>query len=283
VWLKITNVKLIKVLRHPDKFMGLTKAELNLYMRDRRQLIERVQREFPEMEIDDTGKSRKSPQTKVRFFDRLSTALSDKRITIPYGYTLENMQFSYSNEDDDPEEAAIVEAKNATPSAKAAFLEAAKSVLGSVDNIRIKSVAFDELDEEDATYKILVTASDSDHSQMLSKICGTSEDEIKEMLTKAAARPATKQVPKSVVDDFVAYVMEEQYKLFMESFQSNPESFDNEEPQKMARTEAIDFINRSLGEGNDDVLDRLKDFAKSSGYSPDDVLEAIMAKYKRRI
>jgi hypothetical protein len=276
-------VKLIKVLKHPDRCIGLTKAELSLYMRDRKQLIERVKREFPEMEIDDTGKSRRNPQTKVRFFDRLSTALSDKRVAIPYSYVLENLQFSFSEEDDDPEEAAIVEARNATSSAKNAFLEAVKSVLGSTDNIKIKSVAFDELDEEDATYKILVSASDSDHSQMLSKICGIGEEEIKEALAKAATKPATKQVPRSVVDDFVAYVAEEQYKLFMESFQSDPESFENQEPQKMSRTEAIDFINRSLAEGNDDVLDRLKDFAKSSGYSPDDVLEAIMAKYKRCI
>jgi len=280
VALKSTIVKLIKILDNPTKYVGLTKTEISAYMKDRKQLIERVQKEFPSLEIDDSGKSKKNPQTKVRFLDKLTSALNDKRITVPYSYVLESMQFQY-DEDDDPDLAAAAEARNATSDAKRAFIEEVEDALDSSNGVKVKSVMFEELDDDDATYKIVVQATESDHKRLLSKICGLSEAEISDVLKESASKQQTIQVPKSVVDDFVSYVIEEQHKLFAESFQADPDSFDNEEPQKMTSTEAAGFITRSLGELNEDVIDMLKSFAKSCNYSPDDVLEAVRVKHRK--
>jgi hypothetical protein len=271
-------VKLVKILQNPSRYVRLSRAELSLYARDRRSLLERARREFPEMAIGDDGRSTISRGTRVRFLDDLDKAL-EKRFALPYRYVLEEMQFQFAEEDDDPEAAALAEARQVSKEAKARFLAEAEQVLGqrACQAIKVERAALDELDGDDATFLLTVSATQSEHKALLKAISGLTDPEIREALSVAPgkAHKAAQRAPASAVDDFVAYVIEEQHKLFLDSFQADPASFDDAEPQRMSRSEALDFAVRSLDEMNDDVLSMLKVFCETAHCDQDGLLEAL--------
>jgi hypothetical protein len=238
--------------------MSLTEDEFKVYKHNKVMLIDRVKKEFPSIDL-----ARSKVQLKA-FSGRLNEALSEHPTSVPYRFCIE-AAFEESDADD------------YAGDAKKQFLTEVEHIAGP--GMAVKSIIFEEIEDDDAAYNIVAQAPRSIHAKVLREMYGMDEDEIRKIVKQAEANGKTSG---SIVEDFAVFVRDRQYQAFTESFEKAPESFDNQEPQRMSFRESIEFIEKSIEERSDDVLCMLAEFAQSSDMSQDAILKAIKGRRNKR-
>ena len=220
---------------------------------------------------------------KTKFSKHLHEALQS-HLTVPYQHKIDISCFQPSldlndyidediNDDGDDEDRAIKkEALAVKEEMKDNFIEEIKSILGpSAKSVRVGQIVFEEMDDEDVTYKLMVSASKPDHVKMMRALYGMSKYDIEDVLSHASHGKRM----SSLVEGFITHIIDRQHQILQEAFEADPESMDFNEPKKMSRKEAIGFINKCLDEQDEDIGATLSEFFKSVKLQKEDVIQAI--------
>ena len=258
-------MKLMQVLTDPPRFLRLTEDEIRSYRKNRSKLTERIKTEFPAL-----------PVGRVHLDDRFSKSLGhalDRPLTLPYHTKIDISRFSEDIDELDELAAQKVmesRAKRHTSLAKEEFLNEAKGIMGRTPSLVIESVSFDEMGEEDADYKLLVSAPRAEHAALLKHIQGMDEAEIGKVIKNA--KTSKHNIDQSVIENLLAYAIERKHESLMESYDTNPEIFEYNEPHRMTCNEVRDLIRDGLRDSSQEALDTIVEFAASIGANKDNMI-----------